>query len=162
MSDCTRLSDRMPAVARGNARWSATEEAHLASCADCAFEWSLIGQVSGLGRSLPEPDTARLARAVLAVLRTPAPRQPARVERWVIPAALAAGLLLVLTLPRSGELPDASEAVALSLLPEVETLSDTELESVIRLIPATDPANLGGVDSLTEDELTQMLKDLEG
>jgi len=51
--------------------------------------------------------------------------------------------------------------VTLSLLPEVETLSDAELETVIRLIPTAEPS-LGGVDSLSEDELDQMLQDLEG
>jgi hypothetical protein len=57
--------------------------------------------------------------------------------------------------------PPEPAAVTLSLLPEVEALSDAELETVIQLIPTAEPS-LGGVDSLSEDELNQMLKDLEG
>jgi hypothetical protein len=43
----------MPAVALGRSRWSAAEEAHLASCADCRAEWNLVRLAGRLGASSP-------------------------------------------------------------------------------------------------------------
>ena len=165
MSDCTHLSDRMPAVARGASRWSSTDEAHLAACSDCAAEWALVRRTSVLGRSIEIRDPERITTVMLEALRTPAPRVRSGVLRWIAPVAIAAGLLLVLIRPRGEESPADSVALTLSLLPEAESLTEADLESVIRLIPAADPAdraNAAALDSLNEDELTQMLKDIEG
>ena len=159
MTQCTQLSDRMPAVARGTARWSAVDEAHLTQCGDCAFEWALVRRTAGLGDSVVL-DIERVSGGVLSVLRAPVPSRTAKVARWAVPVALAASLLLVLVRTR-GSTPPEPAGVTLSLLPEVEALSDAELESVLQLIPAAEPG-LGGVDSLSEDELNQMVKDLEG
>jgi hypothetical protein len=77
--------------------------------------------------------------------------------------ALAAGLLLMLGKGRSPAGPDAgTDAPVVSLLPEAEQLTDAELETVLRLLPTADPADVGGTEDMNEDELTQMLKDLEG
>ena len=160
MTQCTQLSDRMPAVAQGAARWSAVEEAHLTRCKDCLGEWRLVRRTAELGSSLPAPDIERIAAGVLTALRTPEPSRSVRLVRWAVPLALAAGLLLVLVRTRATTRPEPA-AVMLSLLPEVEALSDAELETVIQLIPTAEPS-LGGVDSLSEDELNLMLKDLEG
>ena len=162
MTGCTRLSDQMPSVAQGTARWSTTDEAHLASCNDCAHEWRLVRGASNLGASLPALDAVRIANGVFAGLREPAPARRGRTARWAVPLALAAGLLLVLLLPPRGTPGDEAAGVTFSLLPETETLSDAELESVILLIPASAPVTSGGIDSLTDDELNQMMNDLEG
>jgi hypothetical protein len=159
MSQCTQLSDRMPAVARGTARWSAADEVHLDKCGDCAFEWRLVRRTAGLGDSVVL-DIERVAGGVLSALRTPPRSRASRVLRWALPVALAAGLLLVLVRTR-GTTSSEPAALALSLLPEAETLSESELESVLQLIPIAEP-NLGGIDSLSEDDLNQMLNDLEG
>jgi hypothetical protein len=53
MIPCQQLSERMPSVALGHSRWSAAEEAHLASCADCQGEWNLIQVAGRLGASSP-------------------------------------------------------------------------------------------------------------
>jgi hypothetical protein len=60
MTQCTQLSDRMPAVAQGAARWSAVEEAHLTRCKDCLGEWTLVRRTAELGSTLPAPDLERL------------------------------------------------------------------------------------------------------
>lgn len=159
MSQCTQLSDRMPAVAHGGDQWSPADEMHLTSCDDCRGEWTLVRRTAGLGSTLPAPDLERIAAGVLTVLRTPEPSRSPRLIRWAVPLALAAGLLLVLV--RTRDTTPAEPVVALSLLPEAETLSDSELESVLQLIPIAEP-NLGGIDSLSEDDLNQMLKDSEG
>ena len=53
MTLCQQLSERMPAVALGRSRWSDAEEAHLASCADCRAEWSLVQLAGRLAASAP-------------------------------------------------------------------------------------------------------------
>lgn len=161
MSDCTQLSDLMPAAARGVVRWSAADEAHLATCRECAAEWELVRRTGDLGKSLEFPDPDALASAVLARLRVPAPAPRRRVLRWIIPVAVAASLVLVLVRPGL-ESPEDPARVAFTLLPEAETLTEAELESVIRLIPAVEPVDLRGVDSLTDEEFNEMLKDMEG
>ena len=164
MTECTRLSDRMPAVAQGLARWTADEESHLVRCADCTAEWALVRSASASGRKVVQAlDAGRTAERVIAALRQPAvaPRKT-RVLRWAVPLALAASVVLLLLRPRAPEVPQGESGLTLSLLPEVETLSETDLESVIRLLPVEDPADLGDTDSLTDEELNLMLQDFEG
>jgi anti-sigma factor RsiW len=155
----------MPAIAHGLARWSPVDESHLAECADCAAEWTIVRAAAASGRSAARSlDSARIADRVLESLRKPAPpRVASRLRRWAVPVALAAVLTLVFVRRRAPEAPDPQTAtVTLSLLPEAEVLSDAELESVIRLIPVADPADPGATDSLSDEELTTMLQDLEG
>ena len=164
MTECTRLSDRMPAVAQGVTRWSASDESHLARCADCTAEWTLVRRTSASGRKVAQAlDANRVAERVVAALREPAPT-PAltRVLRWAVPVALAASLMLVLLRPGAPEPPQGESGITLSLLPEAETLSEAELESVIGLLPVLDSADPGHTDSLTDEELDLMLQDFEG
>lgn len=164
MTECTQLSDRMPLVAQGSSRWTPAEESHLKSCADCAAEWQVVRGVAGMGSALAVSiDTGRIVEGVVASLRAPAPRPGrSRPARWMLPAALAAGLLLMLVRPRQAEIANREDAgMTLTLLPEAESLSDSELESLIRLIPVADPAEVVE-DALTDEELTAMLQDLEG
>ena len=53
MSECTRLSDRMPEVVHGRSRWTPDEAAHLAACADCRDELALVQATVALGRRAP-------------------------------------------------------------------------------------------------------------
>ena len=163
MNPCTQLSDRMPAVAQGGSRWTAAEEGHLRGCPECSWEWRVVRGAAGLGQGLDRSiDPSGIADRVLVSLRAPAPKRAwSRHASWAVPMAIAASLLLVLVRPRGQEAVRDESGVALSLLPEAESLSDSELESVIRLIPVADPAEVG-VDSLTDEELTEMLQDLEG
>jgi hypothetical protein len=161
MSDCTQLSDRMPAVARGAVRWNAIEEAHLETCRDCSGEWELVRRVSVIGRSIEIRHPDALVGGVLAALRAPAPPARNRVLRWLVPAAIAAGLMFVMLRP-GGEAPTQPAGPAVSLLPEAESLTEAELAAVIRMLPAADPADLSGADSLTEEEINEILMDMEG
>jgi hypothetical protein len=97
MTLCQQLSDRMPAVALGRSRWSAAEEAHLASCADCQAEWNLVQLAGRLGASSPwtvDPEVigARVGRRLLdarAASRT--------VRRWaVVGLGVAAAIAVAL------------------------------------------------------------------
>ena len=70
MSDCERLSDRMPEVAMQQAAWTAEEAAHLASCADCRAEWDLVLAARRLESSAPSVDPTAVAAAVQRRLAT--------------------------------------------------------------------------------------------
>jgi len=164
MTDCTHLSDRMPAVARGTAHWSAADLSHLEICPDCAAEWGIVRGAVGLGRRAEAGfDASRVAARVAGAMEAPVSRPSAlRHLRWAVPLALAAGLFLYFGRPSGPDGLDHTEPEALTLLPEAEALSEAELELVIRLIPVADPVTPGDVVELTEEELTLMLEDLEG
>lgn len=167
MTDCTRLSDRMPAVALATARWSPAEERHLAECPACAAEWVVVRGGARLGLAVQSSiDGEAIARGVLAQVR----RGGAEAGRWrrhvpwLIPLAAAAALLLAIGLPRGTESPTAPPAGELTLLPELETLSAAELESMLELLPADGvvPTDVRSFEDLNEDELSVVLTGLEG
>ena len=96
MTDCTKLSDRMPEVARGRSRWTADEERHLAACADCRAEWRIVTAASRLGTSLPAPpDPTVVSGRVLERLRFERGRGRSRARVWT-PAVLAAAAAVAL------------------------------------------------------------------
>lgn len=96
MTDCTRLSDRMPDVALGRSRWTAPEERHLATCADCRAEWRIVSAARRLGAALPAPtDPAVSAARVLGRLAEDQTRRRTRGHAWMA-AGLAAAAALAL------------------------------------------------------------------
>ena len=97
MTLCQQVSERMPAVALGSSRWSAAEEAHLASCADCRAEWNLVQLAGRLGvsaTSMVDPDVidasvGRRLQGARAARRT--------VRRWaMVGLGVAAAIALAL------------------------------------------------------------------
>ena len=89
MTTCTLLSDRMPEVALGRARWTADEERHLAACADCRAEWTLVAAASGLGAQLPPVDPERTAALVTERIRHERIRSHVRFRRVALLTGLA-------------------------------------------------------------------------
>ena len=49
MSECERLSDRMPMIAQDQAEWTPDEIQHLGECESCRREWELVQLVNRLG-----------------------------------------------------------------------------------------------------------------
>ena len=174
MTECRLLSERMAAVAHRRGTWAPDDERHLVSCADCEAEWRLIQAGARLGQDLEQAFPAdAMAGRVLASLRQPAPRllRP-RAWRWlVVPAAAAAAIAFVM-LPGpssspTGDRPAGSTvtAEASALLPELEELGTTELQSVLQLLPAVqgdDVEDIHNYNDMTEDELEGILRSLEG
>lgn len=145
----------------------ATVERHVADCAACQAELQLLRTVRGTLRAGPpvaagEPGLQRLMRAVRA---TQAVRQP----RWLVPAALAAGVVIAvqtvllvqqrpaeplytpLSGPHTGVLqvvfmPDVSEAQLRALLRDagVRIVDGPSAAGVYRLVPedGADPAQV--------------------
>jgi hypothetical protein len=173
MTGCTLLSERMAAVAHRRGTWSPAEERHLGACADCQAEWRLLQAGAGLGQDLDRTFPADLlATRVIARLRQPAPRllRP-RVWRWLaIPAAAAAAIGFMMLLRPSpsptGEstLRPSVTAAAGGLLPELEELGTTELQSVLQLLPAVEDGvdDIHNYNDMTEDEVETILRSLEG
>ena len=162
MNPGIHLSDRMPVVAAGEARWLPGEADHLAECEECRAEWTLVEAAAKLGRNLEVSlDVPAIEAGVLAGLRSPASRSR-RVPPawWLLPLGIAA-LLAIAVLRQPSSAPETEPAV--SLLPELENLSSTELESVLTLFPAAGMSpGQDGFEDLSESEVSSVLKDLEG
>jgi hypothetical protein len=175
MSNCERLSDRMPVVALGQAGWTSDEIRHLSECESCHREWGLVRLASRLGedagRSL-EPTA--IAAAVLR--RLDSERENGRLRRraWSF-AGLAAAAVLVAAIWTGGlqggpsKVQPAGTEVAgrLSIpLPELENLEPAELDSVLQTMDEPIVSGSTGDDpalgDLNNDELERVLDSWEG
>jgi hypothetical protein len=170
MSDCERLSDRMPDVALLRAAWSVEEAAHLASCADCRAEWDLVLAAHRLEASAPSVDPATIAAAVQH--RLASERMADRRSRWGWALGAAAAAALALVVARAPESRQATApAVAVTAdplvpLPELEGLDTAQLDTLLHALdgPLT---GTSAHDSTTADhdvdaELEQILATWEG
>jgi hypothetical protein len=169
MSDCERLSDRMPDVALQRAVWSAEEAAHLTSCADCRAEWDLVLAARRLEASAPSVDPAAIAAAVQH--RLASQHTISRRSRWGLAiAAAAAAAAVALAVGRAPE-PPADPAVAVAAeplvpLPELEGLDTAQLDTLLQALDGP-LAGASAKDSTTADddadaELEQILATWEG
>jgi hypothetical protein len=200
MSACTDLSDRMPDVALGRSRWTADEEHHLATCAECRAEWAIVSTASRLAPRIPIARTPEdIARHVLERIRTE--RAAARGIRrgWAVAglaAAAAVGLVVwaqrvdtrpgapqtggttpapvaaasgetALPAPRVPLGPAATGRLAELAIPELDSLPEEALDSILRVLD--DPlarVGAGGDDASVDDEgdseLERALAGLEG
>jgi len=170
MTQCERLSDRMPEVALGRAAWASGEQAHLDACDDCRAEWALVRGAAHLGEALPPGDPEALTAAVLG--KVAGERAAARTRRraWMAAGlAAAAAVIIVVRIPRTVPVPTAP-AVAIApqsvALPELYDLPDAELESILGSLdepPGASPALDGSdLDDLDEHELERVLETWEG
>jgi hypothetical protein len=172
MSDCERLSDRMPDVALLRAAWSAEEAAHLASCADCRAEWDLVLAACRLEASAPSVDPTAVVAAVQHRLATD--RTASRRHRWawVVGAAAAAVAAIVLSVAGGRESQReaaplvAVESEPLVPLPELEGLEtaqlDTLLQSLDGPLAGTAARDSTAPDDDADSELEQILATWEG
>ncbi len=159
------LSDRMPDVAAGTIRWSVSEQQHLVECRDCAAEWQLVSTASELGRTVERSlDVEAIAGRVRAELnRGQAVQRRRRPALWLVPWLAAAALILVIWRGPGNEPAPVNQADETQLLPELETLSVAELESMLQLLPSEPPADsLWSLEDLTEEEISLVLQNLEG
>lgn len=168
MTTCEGLQERMPAVARGEGRWSAADLAHIAGCAECAAGWSVVEETVRLGRATPVVDPGQVAAAVLGRLGADRARARAR-RRWVggvVGVAAAAALTFVLW-PAARPAPAAPVATQASVfLPELDSLTVDQLQAVLGAVDrplgsdrTLDSSGLGG---LSDDQLSAVLQSMEG
>ena len=140
MTDDTHLSDRMPEVAHRRSSWTAGEEAHLASCADCRAEWDLVVAARRLAEAAPTL-TDPVAMTATLRLRLAADRaSQGRTRRtWTVAAvAAAAAILIGVALRPTPTGIVAPQVVAgagpLVPLPELEGLETAELDTLLQSI----------------------------
>lgn len=160
-------TDRIGEPADGTA-WTNAELAHLAACADCRFERELIGAARRLGTAqLAGFDPIRVVAGLRHRLDSEPASAPARAfrhpARWLAGLAAAAILAVaVLTgLPRDRPV----VPVVVSVLHELDGLSEPQLEQVLRSIPPAseefDHDEMAPLADLDEDDLEQVLRSLE-
>ncbi len=103
MSVCTDLSDRMPDVALGRSHWTADEERHLATCAECRAVWAIVSAASRLDPRIPMTRTPEdIAGRVLELLRTERAAVRGTRRAWTAAGlAAAAAVVLVMWAQRS-------------------------------------------------------------
>ncbi len=171
---CEALSDRLPAVARGQASWDPEEAAHLADCAECQAEWALVAPIARAATPAPAMDLDRLSRAVLRELRPEATvvAIASRRRRWtrgLIGLSAAAGIAIALYSARPARLGDDLSLVPTRMkttIPELDALLEDELKVVLASIkletPDLTPGPLPRLGELTETELEQLLATVEG
>ncbi|MBA3555578.1 MAG: hypothetical protein H0W29_12550 [Gemmatimonadales bacterium] len=175
MTVCERLSDRMPDVLRGHARWTAEEAAHLAGCADCRAEQDLIAAVHRIAARAPAPrDPLALAETVLRRVANQPRSRLRSLRSWAVGIAAAAGIALAVWTgsDREGIVSDPAAVAAGAdiALPELEPMETAELDSLLETMEATPPPapaawsalgepTLGDLDA---DELEQVLGTWEG
>ena len=150
MTECCRLSDRMPAVALGRSAWSPEEARHLADCRDCREEWSIVQLSSRLGSRVSAGlDSREISRGVLDRLKREEERR-LRLKAWGFAGlASAAAAAAVLLAGRTAAVPERSQAAPLvaSLeipLPELDSLLPAELNEVLQTI---DQPYVGNTDN---------------
>jgi len=172
MSDCERLSDRMPDVAMQRAAWTADEAAHLASCAECRAEWDLVLAAGRLEASAPTVDPTAIAAAVERRLATD--RTAGRRNRWFWAggAAAAAAAAITLAVTRGPEArPEVAPVVAVETdplvpLPELEGLETAQLDTLLQTLDGplagTSAADSASVDEDADAALEQLLATWEG
>jgi hypothetical protein len=157
MSDCERLSDRMPDVAMQRAAWTGDEAAHLASCADCRAEWELVLAARRLEARAPTVDPTAIAAAVQRRLATD--RTAGRRNRWLWGggAAAAAAAAIALAVARGpAARPEVAPIVAVETdpllpLPELEGLETAQLDTLLRTLDGP-PAGGSAADSASVDD----------
>ncbi|MES2305909.1 MAG: hypothetical protein V4558_10385 [Gemmatimonadota bacterium] len=169
MTDCDELLDRMAEVAHRRSAWSPSEASHLASCADCAASWRVIDTGTSLHSGL-SVDAAAISRSLLARVRATPEARPRRLP-WRSGLGLLAAAASVALLfgsgrprPRAPTIPPVPEASA--ILPELDRLSEAELERVLSDGDLPDesvsPMRLPRLGDLNEMQLELVLRDLEG
>ena len=175
MSDCERLSDRMPVVALGQAGWTPDESRPLTECGSWRREWELGQLASRLGDDAGlSLDPAATAAGVLR--RLDREREDGRLRRraWGF-AGLAAAAAVVAAIWTGGlqggpsKVQPAGTAVAgrLSIpLPELDSLEPAELDSVLQTMDEPMVSGSTGDDpalsDLNNDELERVLNSWEG
>jgi len=172
MTICEQLSERMPAVVRGTAQWTADEQAHLDGCDECRAEWALLVAAGGLGLDVAaELDGHHVTERVLGRLRAERGRVRVRRIGWAMGGlAAAAALMLAVATGNRGPHPatvSPSVAAAEIPLPELDSLPTPELQALLDALDAplggaVQGLDTGELDDLDSHELQRVLDGLEG
>jgi hypothetical protein len=176
--DCEMLSEKMPAVAQGEASWTPAESAHLSACFACAGEWRLIQRAAHLGEGAAAGlDTAGLSASIMARVATRGRRDRFTRNAWYTGLAAAAAIALVVFTGRSGNRGEIGSVVDSGATPtvdltfhlplsELEALDSDQLQSVLDGLDSpvgeADPGLAPSFGDLDDTQLERVLRSLEG
>lgn len=171
---CQSMQEQMPDVVRGRMPWRVAELEHLSTCADCQLEWQLIEAGAALHQDL-QVDTAaiseRLRARIAAEPVADSGVRPLRSRRLpaglgLLAAAASIALFFGLRTSRVPILPPPTTADVSVVLPELENLTEAQLETVLSEVELADdgaaPMRLPRLGDLTENQLEHLLDELEG
>lgn len=135
--NCQELSEKMPAVARGELAWNDAESVHLAECGDCRAEMAIVRAGFTVANDMTI-DAEAIAQRVLARLRAPSVARRFARPRWLVPLAAAAAVVLLLSRVGTPSAPPPSPAASpLSVhLPGLSDLDDADLGAVLESLEA--------------------------
>ena len=171
---CQSIQEQMPEVLRGRMPWRVAELEHLSSCADCQLEWQLIEAGAALHQDLQVDTVAiseKLRARVAAHPLEDSSVRPLRTRRLpaglgLLAAAASVALIFGLRTTRVPILPAPTPTEVSVVLPELENLSEAQLETVLSEVEPTDdgaaPMRLPRLGDLTENQLEHLLNELEG
>ena len=173
MTECESISDRMPDVFHHRDSWSDAERDHLVSCTQCALEWRVVAAGVVLRQALVV-DSVAISERVQARLRgehaDPSirrlPWRGARVGIGLLAAAASIAILIRVPSARRGDEQPAMSVTPVAVLPELERLTETQLEAVLSELDVPDvlvsPMRLPRLGDLSDSQLEQVLLSLEG
>lgn len=171
MTDCETIRDLMPDLAHGRGSWTEAERGHVAGCEDCGLEWRLVQAGAALHQDAVV-NTAAIAerlrmRIADAPREAPIARLPWRGGRLALGLlAAAASIALLIGVPGGRRPIVAPPPAAVAVLPELDQLSESQLEAVLADLDVLDarvsPMRLPRLGDLTDTELEQVLRALEG
>lgn len=168
-------TERISEPPNGPKVWTDEEAAHLAGCADCRFEVEMIAAARRIGAAqLTGFDADRVAAGVRRQLRTRPHDAPGRVTshpgRWLAGLAAAAAVVLAVrmgipTSPGSSRGAGHPLPAVVSVLHELDGLSEPELEAVLHSIPpaseALDHQDMALLSDLNATDLERVLRSME-
>ena len=170
MTMCELMTDRMPGIVHGRARWSEQEQQHLASCEACRAEWELVSRASLLGEALTV-DPSQVTTGVLSRLHA---ARTARMSAFQSPAIqlvalAAAAILLAVIVPNQRSTPEGMTAVpsapGLLQLAELDDAAPDDLEEVLAVfdVPVDPESSLNGADmeGITDAQVESALRSWE-
>lgn len=162
-------SDRLLALAGGQTPLAA-EASHLTGCDACRAELALVSAARRLGTaSVPEIRAEQLSALVRSRLAEPVV-QPVRRRSvfWFAGLAAAAAFVVLLVrpnLPNPGMTGPVLAALPVSVLHELDDLSEPELEEVLQTIPGSSEAMPHGeivpLGDLNNGDLERVLRSME-
>lgn len=170
MIDSHLDSERLLAVAHGQARCSPEEAAHLERCAECRLEWNLVRTARTMGRApaerIPTAQTAATVARRLEAAPAILPGVRSSRARWVLGLAAAAAITVAVLFSR-GKTPHGAVPSdgGIAVLHELDGLTAAELEVVLETIPpaANEAVHVesAAIDDLSASDLERMLHSME-
>lgn len=172
MNECERMRDAMVGVAAGRTAWNDHDAAHLALCDDCRESWTVVSAAAQLGRA-SSIDGARVAAALRARL-VHAPLSAPRTRWTQLAIGVAAAALIGLGLTSShratwggGDPLEVPTEQATAMFPELDALSEPQLEVILVNVAAPDSGLEGGaaiprLGDLNDEQLEELILSVEG